>query len=102
MVRPRIGYAMMGAGIAVAVVGAMLLVDKLVVGTAVAFGVAMLLLYGGAIVAARAGTAEERKRRQGRAERSAATLGMAMAKLSGGWTPRRRERKPPQRGNRSD
>jgi hypothetical protein len=28
MIRPRIGYAMMAAGIAVALVGAMMLVDK--------------------------------------------------------------------------
>jgi hypothetical protein len=57
----------------------------------------MLLLSGGAIVAASAGTVEERKRRQAQAERSAAAIGMAVAKLSGGWTLRRRQRQPSQR-----
>jgi hypothetical protein len=102
MVRPRIGRAIMGAGIAVSLVGAMMLVDKHLVGAAIAFGGSVLLIYGGAIVAASKGTAEERKRRQAQAERSAAAIGMGLGKASGGWTLRRRDREPPQRRNSPD
>jgi hypothetical protein len=92
----------MGVGLVVSLISAEMLVEKRLVGSAITFGVAVLLFGVGVIVVARAGTPEERKTRQAQIDRWGAAIGMAMGKASGGWTPRRDERKPSQRRNRSD
>jgi hypothetical protein len=102
MLRVRVGFALVGAGILVSLVGAAMLVENRFVELGISLSAGVLLIFGGAMLIALTGTREERKQRQTRTDRWGAALGMARARASGGWTPRQRERKPPQHRNRAE